>query len=70
MDVSILVVFCIIFCILSIDVFTWLEVTISSIVDVRLIAFTTRETMTIATDIQQKTVEGFYGFGRVVGVIL
>ena len=31
---------------------------------------TTRETVTTATEIQQKTVEGFCGFGRVVGVIL
>jgi hypothetical protein len=31
---------------------------------------TTRETMTRATKKQQKTVEGFCGFGRVVGVIL
>ena len=34
------------------------------------IMVTTRETVTTATEIQQKTVEGFYGFGRVVGVIL
>ena len=31
---------------------------------------TTRETVTTATEIQQQTVEGLCGFGRVVGVIL
>ena len=31
---------------------------------------TTRETVTTATEIQQKTIEGFCGFGCVVGVIL
>ena len=31
---------------------------------------TTREIVTTATEIQQKTFEGFCDFGRVVGVIL
>ena len=35
-----------------------------------LTTFTTREIVTTATEIQQKTVEGFCGFGRVVGAIL
>ena len=32
--------------------------------------FTIRKTVTTAIEIQQKTVEGFCGFGRVVGVSL
>ena len=31
---------------------------------------TTGETVTTATEFQHKTIEGFCGFGRVVGVIL
>ena len=36
----------------------------------RQLEVTTRETVTTATEIQQKTIEGFCCFGRVVGVIL